>query len=41
MTVENTDPKLIDHKSYSTSIQFKVQSQEDKKIEVSIDKVQG
>jgi hypothetical protein len=41
MTVENNDPKLIDHKEYSTAVQFKVSSQDKKKMEVSIERFQG
>lgn len=32
MTVENNDPKLIDHKEYSTAVQFAVTKQEGKRI---------
>ncbi len=41
MTVENNDPKLIDHKEYSSPIQLSVATQENKMIEVDISRFQG
>lgn len=41
MTVENNDPRLIDHKEYSTSVHFAVSRQEKKAIEVTIDRHLG
>jgi hypothetical protein len=41
MSVENNDPKLIDYKEYSTAVQFRVKSQEDKKVMVDIDRFKG
>jgi hypothetical protein len=41
MTVENNDPKLIDHKEYSTTVTFSVSRQEKKTVEVSIDRSLG
>ena len=41
MTVENNYLKLIDHKEYSTSVHFSVSRQEEREMEVTIDRYLG
>lgn len=41
MAVENNDPRLIDHKEYSTAVKFKVKEQGSNKMAVEIERFQG
>lgn len=41
MTVENSDPALIDHKRYSTPIQFSIKQQDTNEAEVEIVRADG
>jgi hypothetical protein len=41
MTVENNDPKLVDHEKYGTPIYLLVDSHEQRKVGVKVERVTG